>query len=186
MNAVAAMVSVVCVLAATLVVMLAVLVPVMIAYVFCWMYFQRTSRELKRLDSISRSPVYAHFSQSLNGISSIRAYRAEEATKRTSHDKLDANIQVNLAMFSANRWLGVRLEMLGSLVVLACALLLIFQRDNFSASLSGLVLSYALQVTGLFIRMVRSGSLAVRANYRRTNARLTHSLTHSIVARLLA
>jgi ABC-type multidrug transport system fused ATPase/permease subunit len=155
------MISVVCVICATLVLMMVILVPVIAAYILCWLYFQRTSRELKRLDSISRSPVYAHFSQSLNGLSSIRAYRTEAATLQTSHELIDTNIGVNLAVFSSNRWLGVRLEVLGSSVVLSCALLLVLQRGEFSGSVAGLVLVYALQVTGLFTRMVRSGAYAV-------------------------
>jgi len=41
-------------------------------------YYRYTSRELQRLDSISRSPIYTHFSETLNGIDSVRAYGATE------------------------------------------------------------------------------------------------------------
>ena len=46
-------------------------------------YYRRTSRELQRLDSISRSPVYNHFSEMLNGVDSVRAYGVSERFIRT-------------------------------------------------------------------------------------------------------
>ena len=46
-------------------------------------YYRRTSRELQRLDSISRSPIYTHFSETLNGVDSVRAYRVTERFIRT-------------------------------------------------------------------------------------------------------
>lgn len=47
-------------------------------------YYRRTSRELQRLDSISRSPVYNHFSETLNGVDSVRAYGVSDRFIRTT------------------------------------------------------------------------------------------------------
>ena len=55
----------------------------MVVYWLCMQYYRRTSRELQRLDSISRSPIYTHFSETLNGVDSVRAYRVTERFIRT-------------------------------------------------------------------------------------------------------
>jgi len=58
-------------------------VPAVVVYWFCMQYYRYTSRELQRLDSISRSPIYTHFSETLNGIDSVRAFGATARFIRT-------------------------------------------------------------------------------------------------------
>jgi len=55
-----------------------------IVYYICMQYYRRTSRELQRLDSISRSPIYNHFAETLNGVESVRAYNVTERFIRSS------------------------------------------------------------------------------------------------------
>ena len=115
----------------------------------------RTTRELQRLDSITKSPIYAHFGETLNGLPTLRAYGLQDEFTRRSHAKVDANTQAFLLLNMINRWLGVRLELLGALVTVAIALLVNWMHA--SASLSGLVLTYAQAITQLL-------NWAVRAN----------------------
>ncbi|KAI7093714.1 Metal resistance protein YCF1, partial [Hortaea werneckii] len=113
-------------------------------------YYLRTSRELKRLDSVTRSPIYAHFQESLAGVSTIRAYRQTKRFAMENEWKVDANLRAYFPSISANRWLAVRLEFLGSVIILAAAgfaIVSVTSGSGLSAGLVGLAMSYALQIT---------------------------------------
>lgn len=113
-------------------------------------YYLRTSRELKRLDSVTRSPIYAHFQESLGGICTIRAYKQENRFALENEWRMDANLRAYFPSISANRWLAVRLEFIGSIIILASAGLAIISiatGTGLSAGMVGLAMSYALQIT---------------------------------------
>lgn len=119
-------------------------------YLWIQKYYLRTSRELKRLDSISRSPIYAHFQESLSGISTIRAYRQTKRFSLENEWRVDANLRAYYPSISANRWLAVRLEFIGSIIILAAAgfaIISVTTGSGLSAGLVGLAMSYALQIT---------------------------------------
>ncbi|KAL2856233.1 P-loop containing nucleoside triphosphate hydrolase protein [Aspergillus pseudodeflectus] len=129
---------------------LILVIPLGWVYLNYQKYYLRTSRELKRLDSVTRSPIYAHFQESLGGISTIRAYRQEERFSLESEWRMDANLRAYFPSISANRWLAVRLEFIGSVIILAAALLSIIAvatGSKISAGSVGLAMSYALQIT---------------------------------------
>ena len=135
-------------------------VPVLFAFVYVQRYFQRTSRELKRMDAVSRSPVYAHFSECLNGLSSIRAYNKLQLMSNMNRIRLDNHLRINLASFSANRWLGIRMEVLGGFLIFASALFVVIGSAQIDPEQVGLQLSYAIRITGLLTLIVRILSLA--------------------------
>ncbi|KAF2023302.1 vacuolar metal resistance ABC transporter-like protein [Setomelanomma holmii] len=122
--------------------------PLGALYLYIQRYYLRTSRELKRLDSVSRSPIYAHFHESLSGMSTIRAYRQQKRFEQENECRMDANHKAYLPSFSATRWLAIRLECTGSVIVLAAAVFAIISVANhssLSAGMVGLTISYALQ-----------------------------------------
>ncbi|KAK3676345.1 ATP-binding cassette glutathione S-conjugate transporter ycf1 [Recurvomyces mirabilis] len=128
----------------------ALIVPLGGLYMWIQKYYLRTSRELKRLDSVSRSPIYAHFQESLSGISTIRAYRQTKRFALENEWRIDANLRAYFPSISANRWLAVRLEFLGSVVILSAAsfaTVSVSTGSGLSAGLVGLSMSYALQIT---------------------------------------
>lgn len=119
-------------------------------YLWIQRYYLRTSRELKRLDSVSRSPIYAHFQESLSGISTIRAYRQTDRFTLENEWRVDANLRAYFPSINANRWLAVRLEFIGSIIILAAAgfaIISVSTGSGLSAGLVGLAMSYALQIT---------------------------------------
>ncbi|KAL5047594.1 hypothetical protein BDW71DRAFT_179567 [Aspergillus fruticulosus] len=129
---------------------LIVIIPLGYIYFSYQKYYLRTSRELKRLDSVTRSPIFAHFQESLGGISTIRAYRQEERFSLENEWRMDANLRAYFPSISANRWLAVRLEFIGSVIILVSALLSVVSvatGSKPSAGMVGLAMSYALQIT---------------------------------------
>ncbi len=126
------------------------IIPLSAVYYWVQRYYLRTSRELKRLDSVSRSPMYAHFQESLGGISTIRAYRQQERFEQENEYRVDSNLRAYFPSISANRWLAVRLEFLGAVVILGAAGFSILSVTNYSglgSGMVGLLMSYALQIT---------------------------------------
>lgn len=129
---------------------LILIIPLGAIYLSYQKYYLRTSRELKRLDSVTRSPIYAHFQESLGGISTIRAYRQEKRFGLENEWRMDANLRAYFPSISANRWLAVRLEFIGSIIILSAAVFAIISvatGSGLSAGMVGLAMSYALQIT---------------------------------------
>lgn len=126
------------------------IIPLGAIYLYIQRYYLRTSRELKRLDSVSRSPIYAHFQESLGGINTIRAYRQQGRFALENEWRVDANLRAYFPSINANRWLAVRLEFIGSFIILAAAsfaIISVASGSGLSAGMVGLAMSYALQIT---------------------------------------
>ncbi|KAK7428905.1 ATP-binding cassette glutathione S-conjugate transporter ycf1 [Neonectria magnoliae] len=129
---------------------IALIIPLSLAYYWIQRYYLRTSRELKRLDSVTRSPIYAHFQESLGGISTIRAYRQQQRFELENEWRVDTNLRAYFPSISANRWLAVRLEFIGAIVILSAAgfaIISVASGSELSPGLVGLAMSYALQIT---------------------------------------
>lgn len=133
-------------------------VPLAAVYFHLLNLYRRVSRELKRCDSITRSPLYAHFSETLAGLSTIRAYAAVERFTRMNHAAVDKNDIAFFAMRGLDRWLGLRLETLGHTIALISAVLCTANvaSGNISASAAGFAITQALGVTDLLAYSVRA------------------------------
>nr|XP_022323792.1 multidrug resistance-associated protein 1-like isoform X1 [Crassostrea virginica]XP_022323793.1 multidrug resistance-associated protein 1-like isoform X1 [Crassostrea virginica]XP_022323794.1 multidrug resistance-associated protein 1-like isoform X1 [Crassostrea virginica] len=136
---------------------LTVIIPVLIFYVLVQRFYVPTSRQLQRIESTTRSPIFNHFSESLNGASSIRAYHEQERFINESLSRVDKNILYYFARIASNRWLGWRLEFVGNLIVFAAAIFAVVT-PNLSGGLVGLSVSYALQVTSALNMLVRQSA----------------------------
>ncbi|VFV39953.1 atp-binding sub-family c (cftr mrp) [Lynx pardinus] len=132
--------------------------PLGLIYFFVQRFYVASSRQLKRLESVSRSPVYSHFNETLLGVSVIRAFEEQERFIRQSDLKVDENQKAYYPSIVANRWLAVRLECVGNCIVLFAALFAVISRHSLSAGLVGLSVSYSLQVTTYLNWLVRMSS----------------------------
>ncbi|XP_074651922.1 multidrug resistance-associated protein 1-like isoform X2 [Tubulanus polymorphus] len=135
-----------------------VIVPLGIFYYMVQRFYIPTSRQLKRVESTTRSPIYVNFSETITGASTIRAYSRQEAFQLESARRVDKNLIFYFAGIASNRWLGYRLEFVGSLIVLSAALFAVIGRGSISGGLVGLSISYALQITSSLNWMVRMSS----------------------------
>jgi len=81
-----------------------------VIYVFVQRYFVASMRQLKRLESASKSPIFSHFSESLTGVSTIRAFKAEQRFVKTMEQQIDENLVFYFPNIISNRWLALRLE----------------------------------------------------------------------------
>jgi ABC-type multidrug transport system fused ATPase/permease subunit len=141
------------------------IMPLLVLFYGAYLYYQSTAREVKRLDSITRSPVYAQFGEALNGLSTIRAYKAYDRMANINGMSMDNNIRFTLVNMSGNRWLAIRLETVGGLMIWFTATFAVMQNGRAEnqqafASTMGLLLSYALNITSLLTGVLRLASLA--------------------------
>ncbi|NXK01990.1 MRP7 protein, partial [Herpetotheres cachinnans] len=138
-----------------------VLLPLAALYFSIQRYYRRTSRELKRLYSVTLSPIYTHFSETLSGLSIIRAMRATRRFELENELRLEQNQRCLFASNTAMQWLDIRLQMIGVAVVTAIAGIAIIQHQKQlgNPGLVGLALSYALSVTNLLSGLISSFTL---------------------------
>jgi len=134
---------------------LTAVIPLTYIYVIVQKFYIRSSREVKRLDSVSKSPIFSHFDETLNGVSTIRAFNRSEEFIKDNENRLDTNQRAFFISTTANRWLGIRLELLGAIVVGLASLFCVIERENIDAGSAGLSLTYALQTTALLNWLVR-------------------------------
>ncbi|NWI49193.1 MRP1 protein, partial [Calyptomena viridis] len=132
--------------------------PLGLVYFFVQRFYVATSRQLKRLESVSRSPVYSHFNETLLGVSVIRAFEEQKRFIKQNDIKVDENQKAYYPGIVANRWLAVRLEYVGNFIVFFAALFAVIARNKLSAGLVGLSVSYSLQITSYLNWLVRMSS----------------------------
>jgi len=132
-----------------------VILPVAVIFFFVQKFYVSTSRQLKRLESISRSPIYSHFGETITGSSTIRAFGKGKDFILQSEAKVDENQIAYYPSIIANRWLAVRLELLGNIVTLGAAMFVIFSPNVINPSQVGLVITYSLNITMVLNWLVR-------------------------------
>lgn len=108
-----------------------------------------TSRQLRRLESTNRSPIYSHFGETIHGVTTIRAFNKNAAFCEEIERRIEHFIRIKYQSVVANRWLAIRLEFVGNCVVFFAALFGALSKEwglVSSAGLVGLSVSYALNV----------------------------------------
>ena len=134
------------------------MIPICYCYYYISKYYLSCSRELKRLESIHKSPIYTLFSEILNGSNTIRAYKKEHALMKENYNKIDYYQRAFFYLWVSNRWLGIRTECLGAFIVFASGLAIICTIGSTSPELAGLCMSYSFTFTDQILWMIRYNS----------------------------
>lgn len=137
---------------------LIIVIPLGIIYYLIQKIFIVTTRQLKRLESITRSPIYSHFNETLSGTSTIRAYDCVDRFVSYSDSLIDRNQACVYPTIMANRWLGIRLEFFGNLITACAGLFSVYYRETVGAGVAGLCISYSLSITQTLSWLVRMNS----------------------------
>ncbi|TNN24869.1 Multidrug resistance-associated protein 1 [Liparis tanakae] len=140
-----------------------VLLPLTCVYIFIQSFYVASSCQLRRLEAVSRSPIYSHFSETVQGAAVIRAFGEQRRFVLQADRRIDRNQEAYFPRFVATRfrrganaasrcrrvssWLAVNLEFLGNLLVLAAAVLAVRGREELSAGVVGLAVTHSLQET---------------------------------------
>jgi ABC-type multidrug transport system fused ATPase/permease subunit len=135
--------------------------PVFLGAIVFQIFYQRiasrylaSSRELKRIESVSSSPIYAQFSETLNGLETIRAYNSQKRVIEDIQHKVDANHRAFFYLFAANRWLYFRNAILSGTIVFMAGFSIIF--SGVTAGWAGLAFTFASQLTSKMSAMVQT------------------------------
>ena len=126
-----------------------------IIYWFVGAYYLATSRDMKRLNSVSRSPIYVQFNESVNGVTTIRAFGSQYRFIAENHSLIDNNNRPFLWMWATNRWLHARVETVGAFVSFCTGFVMVLARDWVDPGMAGLALSYSLTFVFHILWVVR-------------------------------
>ncbi|GAB0098378.1 multidrug resistance-associated protein 7 [Sergentomyia squamirostris] len=126
------------------------IVPMCPVYFNLQSRYRHASRDIKRLSSNALSPLYAHFTETLQGMATIRAMRASGRFRRDFLVKVEESTRAQLAASAAQQWLALRLQFLGATLVGGAGILAaLTSAHETSPSFVGLAISYALSITSL-------------------------------------
>lgn len=126
-----------------------------IIYVLTGMFYIQASRDLKRLESVQRSPLFQHFGETLSGVVTIRAYGDEARFVNDSHQKVNTHNRPFIYLWATNRWLAFRVDCAGALVAFFSAMFVVQNVGKIDAGAAGLSLSYAITFTQNVLWLVR-------------------------------
>lgn len=129
--------------------------PLLVLFMLAANYYRASAREVKRQESILRSDVFARFSEGVSGTSSIRAYGLQDHFIKGLKLSVDEMNSAYFLTFSNQRWLSIRLDAIGNLLVFTTGILVVTSRFDVSPSISGLVLSYILAIVQMIQYTVR-------------------------------
>eukprot|EP00397_Hematodinium_sp_SG-2012_P003278 GEMP01003286.1.p1 GENE.GEMP01003286.1~~GEMP01003286.1.p1 ORF type:complete len:1499 (+),score=319.19 GEMP01003286.1:58-4497(+) len=127
---------------------------ILVAFVPIWYIFSNSqqfyvpsARDLRRLDSTAKGPIFSHIGEMMHGLATIRVHRIEEPMHAINVINLDTQNQAYFLNNTSNRWLSVRMQLAGALLVSCSAFAIVALRGVILPATAGLVLTYALRLT---------------------------------------
>jgi len=147
----------------TIVILISVITPgfliagtfISILYLLIGKFYINSSRDLKRLESVQRSPLYQQFGETLTGMTTIRAYNDERRFIRENLNRVNTHNRPFLYLWAANRWLAFRVDVAGALVSFFAGVFVVLSVGKIDAGAAGLAMTYAVTFTENVLWFVR-------------------------------
>ncbi|KAB0340102.1 hypothetical protein FD754_023402 [Muntiacus muntjak] len=133
-------------------------IPLGILFFVLQWYFFRTSRDVKRLECTTRSPVFSHLASSLRGLWTIRAYKAEHKFQELFDACQDLHSEAWFLLLTTSRWLAVYLDVICAIFVTVVAFGALILVETLDLGQVGVVLSLTVTLTGMFQWCVRQSA----------------------------
>lgn len=147
----------------TVVILISVITPafliagffISVLYFLIGRFYINSSRDLKRLESVHRSPLFQQFGETLSGMTTIRAYGDERRFIRENLGKINTQHRPFIYLWAANRWLAFRVDVVGALVSFFAGTFVVLSVGRIDAGAAGLALTYAVTFTENVLWFVR-------------------------------
>ncbi|KAK3296581.1 P-loop containing nucleoside triphosphate hydrolase protein [Chaetomium fimeti] len=136
----------------------AIAAALLLVYIWTGIYYRPSSRELRRLNNLLRSRIYEHFGESMSGLPTLKAFGAVSRFVDDNARNINAETAAYWLSVGCQRWLNLRLDLCGSMLVFATALLVVGLRDTINPSSGGVVLSYVVTAQAVFGNMIRQSA----------------------------
>nr|APD26508.1 ATP-binding cassette transporter subfamily C member 1 X1 protein [Brachionus koreanus] len=137
---------------------LAVLIPIFFIYIFIQRFYVASSSKLKRLDATTRSPIYSHFGETLNGLSTINAYNAQSRFTNLLEKKINENNSFFYPSMVSTRWCAVQMEIIGNILITSACIFGVMAKGSISPGIIGLSISFALNISSMMRYGVKCAS----------------------------
>jgi len=146
--------------------------PLFLSFMFSAAFYRSSAREVKRHEAVLRSHVFAKFGEAVMGTATIRAYGLQDQFSKSVRESVDDMNSAYYLTFANQRWLSVRLDLVGILLVFTTGILVVTSRFSVNPSIAGLVLSYILSIVQMIQFTVRQ--LAEVENNMNATERIHH------------
>ncbi|KAJ2614564.1 hypothetical protein EV177_002006 [Coemansia sp. RSA 1804] len=127
-------------------------------FVMIALYYLHTSRELKRLESNSMSPLLSLFGELIQGTTTIRAFNVKHYYIKEAMNRISAHNRSFYGVWSTNMWLGMRVEAVSAVVASTTAIFILFNLNWIDAGMAGFILLYAMSFSDQMFWVIRDYS----------------------------
>ena len=131
-------------------------VMIMLIYLVVTTYYLSTTRELKRMESNTLSPLLSHFGEAILGTSTIRAFGKQDTYVENALLHTNTHNRPFYLVWSCGRWLVVWADLSGAFVIFLSALFIVSGFYQLDAGMAGFSLSYALTFSLHMLFLVRT------------------------------
>ncbi|KAJ6646999.1 ATP-binding cassette subfamily C member 4 [Pseudolycoriella hygida] len=136
----------------------AVLVAMIIAFTFLCKIYLKTSQDIKRLEGMTKSPVFTHISASIAGLPTIRTFNAERMLQREFDSHQDLHISCIYMYIATGAAFAMSLEIIVHLFVISVTIYFLFFNTDATGDKVGLAISQSLTLTALFKYGIRKST----------------------------